>query len=30
MFDAGVGAYEHFAAMCLFVDMLAMPCFGDG
>ena len=30
MFDAGVGAYEHFAAMRLFVDMLAISAFGDG
>ena len=30
MFDAGVSAYEHFAAMRLFVDMLTMSAFGDG
>ena len=30
MLDAGIAAYEHFAAMRLFVDMLTMSSFGDG
>lgn len=30
MFDAGIGAYEQFGAMRLFVDMLTMSAFGDG
>ena len=29
MLDAGIAAYEHFAAMRLFVDMLTMSSFGD-
>ena len=29
MLDAGIVAYEHFAAMRLFVDMLTIAAFGD-